>query len=115
MHVTGLIQSDQAGNFTWSEAPNASGGTSITAYNNNRQSTNTATLTVASDPTYVSSGTILFQGPIGESGNPNVAIGGNFSARQEWILAASTLYLLRYTSETADSRVLLALEWYEES
>lgn len=115
MHLVGLVKSSLGGSFTWSEAPNASGGSAITPYNNNRQSTNAATLVVTSNPTFVSAGTVLLQTDVGATGNPTQAAGGNFAARQEWILAQSTLYLLRFVSATNDAKVTLILEWYEES
>ena len=115
IHLVGLVKSSLGGSFVWSEAPNASGGSAVVAYNHNRQSANTATPTVVYDPTFTSAGTILFQTDIGATGNPTTIVGGEFAARQEWILASSQTYLLRYTSATANAKVTLVFEWYEES
>jgi len=115
MHTVVAVNASLAGAFTMSEAPNASGGSAIVAYNNNRQSTNTATLVATSNPTYVSSGTVLIAGGIGAAGNPAKVLGGAFAGRQEWILDQSTLYLLRFVSAAASNDVTIILEWYEES
>lgn len=48
IHLTGLVTATVGGEFSWSEAPNVTGGTSITSYNQNRQSSNSATATVVS-------------------------------------------------------------------
>jgi len=115
IHLVGLVKSSLGGGFTWQEGANCTGGAAITAYNNNRQSANTATLTLLSDPTVTSAGTILIETDVGATGNPTTAAGGDFAARQEWILAQSTEYVLQYTSATANAKVTLILEWYEES
>ena len=114
-HLTGAIESSLAGRFTWSEAPNASGGTSITTYNSNRRSSNTSELVCTTDPTFVSVGTVLLQATIGTPGNPINALGGGVESREEWVLGDGVLYLLQFTSATANAEVSIILEWYEES
>ena len=93
VHLVLAVQSTLAGSFTFSEAPNASGGTSVVAYNNRRPSaaSKTATTTVTYDPTFVSAGTILLQAPIGTSINAVRATGGGAEAREEWILSKKFL------------------------
>lgn len=113
IHLTGVLMADGSGVFTWSEAPNASGGSALVAYNNRRDSANAATLTATSDPTYVSSGTILLTTHVGTYA-PSVNVGGQFANRQEWILAPSTLYLIRFTADGASCRTCIFAEWYEE-
>ena len=113
-HLTGAILADGAGVWTWSEAPNASGGTAITPYNNNRTSANAANLTVTYDPTFVSSGTVLAQSHLGTYA-PSVNVGGQFSNRQEWILEEETIYLIRFTADGASCRTTIIVEFYEET
>jgi len=113
-HLAGLVKSSGAGSFVWSEAPNASGGAAITPYNNNRQSSNSASTTVVSDPTITSAGTTLLQSDVGATGTPQTRVGGEFAARQEWILDTDTAYLLEYTSAADSNKVTLIFEWYEE-
>ena len=112
-HMTGAMLTDGAGVWTWNEAPNATGGSALVEYNNDRTSTNAATVVCTKDPTFTSTGTVLIQSHIGTYA-PSVNVGGQFSNRQEWILKASTKYLIRLTADGASCRSAIVAEWYEE-
>lgn len=113
-HLAFDIEATNSGTWTFSEAPNASGGTAIVTVNKNRLSANTNTLTHTHTPTYVSSGTVLTVGAIGTAGIGNANAGGNGGERDEWILNASTLYLLRFTALNAATNVVIKTSAYRQ-
>lgn len=80
------VDTNDAVTWTFSTGPTASGGTAITAANNNRGSSATLGATVTHTATYVASGTVL---------ETHYATTGIKSMSGWWQLAASTLYLVR--------------------
>lgn len=80
------VETNDAATWTWSKAPNASGGTGITAANRNQGAIATLGATVTHTATYTSSGTVL---------ENHYATVGVQSEGGWWQLAASTLYLVR--------------------
>lgn len=113
IHLEVFVECDKSGVYTWSKAPNASGGTAITPNNHDMDGT-AATLVAAYDPTFVSTGTVLFHGAIGTNAVGVVKVGGASAERDEWILTADELCLLRFTADSATSRTTLIGEFYEE-
>jgi len=115
-HVVLAVSADKGGKWTFSEAPNASGGSAITSYNRDRSSSLTAGTTITHTATYVSAGTILDRGVVGAAGgNPNSVTGGGSIERPEWILAASTIYLVRFVADNATTVTNIRAEYYYES
>ena len=107
-HMYFNVETNKAGAWTFSEAPNATAtaGSTLTAYNNNRQSTESGGLTLIKQGTYTSSGTVLTSHILGsETGGPQtVGIGGASGSMNFRILNVSTAYLLRHVpAETATS------------
>ena len=98
-HTVFSIGAGAAASWTFSEAPNATvtGATAMVAYNNNRQSTTTSGAVVVSKPTFTSTGTVLQKGYIGAYTNPAKGNGDVGEIRNEWILKASTKYLIQAT------------------
>ncbi len=107
------IEADKNGSWTWSEAPNATGGTVLTSFNHNRATGSDGTLTITSDPTIASTGTILDAGPIGTAGNAASIQGGDLESGK-WILNQSTKYLASFTSGAATTAAVLRVD-YDES
>ena len=114
-HLRGQVQADKAGTWTLSKAPGASGGTAITAANSNQQSATTDTLTITHTATYVSSGTVLVNGLVGADSGPMSLCADDKSGDGEWILAVSTLYLVRFVAGAAATNVIVTLRPCRES
>jgi len=114
-HLAFHIDASNSGTWAFSEAPNASGGSALVSFNKNRTSANTSTLTHTHTPTYVSSGTVLTSGAIGTSGLGVSDSGGGANERDEWILNASTLYLIRFTALNAGTTVVIKTSAYRQS
>ncbi len=101
------VEADKAITWIFSEAPSASGGTTLTSFNHNRQSANTDPMaTVVSAITFTSSGTVLQQGSVGSGGGQGSGpTGGDGGLDDKWILATSQSYLMRVTVGASDTNV----------
>ena len=112
-----LVYSVQASNSlvaTWSESPGASGGSAITSYNNERNSSTTALSVLKSAITFTSVGTTLQNILLGGSNSPHERTGGGSGSRQEWILASSGTYLMKADADNASTKVTMEFYYYEE-
>lgn len=105
------IEANKAISWAFSESPNASGGTTLVSYNNNRNSSNSSPVILTSGVTYTSSGTILETHIIG-SNNPNSKLGGEVNSRNEWLLKQGTSYLIRAIPTTASTTINVVLPYY---
>ena len=94
------VETDAAATWTFSEAPNASGGSAITGICTNRTSDSTDPLTVTSEPTYVSSGTVL------ENHLTSTIIGGQAEAHSRWTMAVSSYYLVRVVTTSGMTAII---------
>ena len=110
-HLTFSISATGAGFASFSEAPNASGGTTVAVNNNNRSSGNTSDSGVTSDPTFVSAGTVFRSAQLGAQ-SPSFKNGGETESRVEWPLNIDTLYLLRFVASAA-AAIEMVVEYYE--
>jgi len=86
------------------------GGTSVTPINNNRNSTNTSSLTIVKDPTSITDGTRI----AGFLAGANRQSGFN-NREREVILKQNTTYLFRFTSLANNNAVSFCGEWYEHT
>ena len=97
-HFVAEVDVTGAAALVWSVNPNASGGSAITSFNNNENSSNTSLLTHTLAPTYVSSGTIIetwyVGSATGNAGQPMI-LGGSSGLGREWTLGLSSVHLLR--------------------
>lgn len=99
---------------------NVSGGTTLTAYNNNRNSANTpvAITKWIANPSVGATGTRIDNDQLGSSqtGPQSIPVGGSAAARQEWILknSAKTTYHLLADSLANNNVITLKGYWYEE-
>lgn len=111
-HLDFSVEATNSGTWTFSEAPNASGGTAIVAYDKNRISANVSTVTNTHTATYVSSGSVIESHCIGTAGQGNSSGGGASQSRHEYVLHESTLYLIRFVALNAATNVAVNLSYY---
>jgi len=93
-------------------------GSTYEAYNHNRRSSNTTTLTLAAVATDGSDGTLIYSTGFGTAtgvGATRVTGGGSARGDNEWILKKNTKYLFRITSQTDNNSVNFNLSWYEHT
>ena len=114
VHFFPAVQASNSVTVTFSEAPNASGGSTITAYNADRNATGTATTIIVSAVTYTSAGTVLDRFQLGGSNAAQSKSGGEGGSRQEWIFASSGTYLIRAVADNASTKIVIKGAWYEE-
>lgn len=94
------------------ESPTAGGGTSITVYNNDRNSANTTTTTITSEPTVTSTGAIVLQADAVGSGS---GLGGETIGPREYILKQGTAYQLSCQNSSATSGIIaVRFSYYEQ-
>ena len=84
------------------------GGTSVTAINNNRNSTNTSVLTILKDPSSITDGTRI----AGYLSGAN-RVSGATNRDREIVLKQNTIYLFRFTSLANSNAISFCGEWYE--
>ena len=113
IHFEFFIQSSGNGlTINIFEAPTTSAGTSLTAYNRNRNSATSATATVVHTPTVTSTGTTTIHQDYIPAG---VNRSGETRSENEFVLKQNTKYLIRYVTDAgAGATVVTHLEWYEE-
>lgn len=111
IHFIGSIATEAAGSLQFTETPNATVGTAVIGYNNNRPVGGSAELSITQNGAVTTAGTILGTGYLG--GGTGSKFGGETGLRNEWILNHSTRYLLQFVSSAA-SIVAWNLFWYEE-
>ncbi len=120
-HFVAEFDTDGPGIMTLSKAPNAtaSGGSVITAYNNDENNTTTlSTLTHVACTDYTSSGTVLATYVIGGSsgvGASKTIIGGAGNNRFERILGSESVHLIRWVADLASCRTAIRTHFYKES
>ena len=114
VHMTWIINCSLNGLVELYENPTINAaGTTKTAYNSDRNSTETSTVTHYYDSTTTADGTLLKSFVLGSDGvNPVGADGGNHNHTEEIILKADEDYVFKYTAGTDNSRVTLNLEYY---
>ncbi len=99
VHFVGLIETSAAGTLIFTESPNATVGTIVTAQNNNRRIAGSNETSITHSGAITSTGSILQNGVIG--GGAGSKIGGQFAGHNEWETNAETRYLLRFTASAA--------------
>lgn len=84
-------------------------GTQQTAYNKNRNSSNTPVSTIWLAPTVSTTGSLISSWIVGTG-----RVGGNSRESLEWDYKASTEYLIRVTAKAASDNVCVRFIWYED-
>lgn len=102
--------------ITLHEAVTMTGGTGLTSYNHNRNSTKTAGVVAKHTPTVTNTGTAIGQGFIGGgTGVGGSVSGGERGEQNEWVLKPTTQYLLRINNASSAANIINAnVLWYEE-
>lgn len=99
------------------EGATLTGGASMTSYNHNRNSSNTAEVVVKKGVTVSDAGTQIDQIYMGGGTGNGANASGTESAggTHEWVLKPETTYLIRVTNGSSSSNnVEVNLTWYEE-
>jgi hypothetical protein len=111
MHTLFTVEADKGIYWVIGEAPNATGGSAITVYNNDRASATTSGSVFLGNTTYTSSGTILTQHVTGANGAPSI----DANARNEFLLKSNTNYLVYVTpSPTTTTQTIINCTFYLE-
>jgi len=116
IHYVFNIRSGLNGTIEFFRSPTVtSSGTTLTTYNNDDNSSNTAELLIFEDPTISSTGAARkLVNIIGsDSVSPIGSSGGVTSRSNEHILGQGLYYLIAYTPESNNQRISVCSEWYE--
>lgn len=116
IHMLPFVESSLGVQITLFEAPTITlNGTVQTPINHNRNSLNTATLTVYKTPTVTGNGTQLSTREIGSVAASGRSPGTSSEDRNEneFVLKQNTPYLLRIVTLAANTDVTTILHWYE--
>ena len=92
------------------EGPTASGGNLATTYNRNRNSANTAKMTIYTAPTVNANGTLLDQRTVGDA---TAGVSAS-TVSEEWILKSNTSYLIGLTANSTQDSVAMRIRFYED-
>lgn len=111
IHLVLEVESTAAGTWTFSESPESSAGSALTAYNNKRNDTATSGTTIKGNVVWTSAGTVLEQHYIGAN-NPGSKLGGGANVRNEYILKPSTTYGIRFANTAATTYSVIETYFY---
>lgn len=111
IHFVAGVECDKAATWTFSQC-SASGGSALTSYNNNLNSSSTAGTTIVANPTITTYGTVYETHIIGTTGNPTSRTGGGVEQRNEWLLAPATQYLINVSTVSASSNTVINIPYY---
>jgi hypothetical protein len=109
-HVSPSIEATNSGTWTFSKAPNASGGSALATINMHSEGSVGSGFTHT--VTYTSSGTILENHCIGTAGQGNSSGGGNGASRHEWIFEGGDVGLVRFVALNAATNVAVNITHY---
>jgi hypothetical protein len=99
------------------EGAEVTGGVSVVAINNNRNSTNLSTAVILSQSVMTNAGTLIYSASSGAAGTtPSASDNLGFIERsREIIMKTNTTYLFRVVSRDTDNTISYCGEWYEHS
>lgn len=113
MHYTAIVNSTAEMIAAFHEGVTETGdGAAVSIFNSDRNSSNTSTITMSTDPTTVSDTGTLLRAHSGGSTGP-FAVGSAARSTSENILKQNTKYLIRITSNAADNIIDWEVIWYE--
>jgi hypothetical protein len=110
MHTLFTVEADKGIYWIVGEAPNATGGSAITVYNNDRASLVTSGSVFLGNTTWTSSGTILTQHVTGANGAPSI----DANARNEFLLVPNTKYLVYVIPTSTTTQTIINCTFYLE-
>jgi hypothetical protein len=91
------------------------GGTPMTPVNRHRNMATVSSVTARRDAAVTAAGTII-EDKLLPGGTGGASIGGIAGQREEWVLAPSTIYMLRLTNRAGNAQPMsLEAIWYEEN
>jgi hypothetical protein len=113
IHAIPLVEASLSGRWYLYRGPTVtSNGAAVVARNRYDGSLTASTTAVYGGPTITGTGTEIDGGLIG-GGSSSSRTGGNTSSRSsEWVLAAGTSYLLRFTADANSTVARLGVDWY---
>ena len=115
-HITFLVVGTSQTEIYVYESSTFTGGVEIESINNNRNSTNTADLTVTSAPTVSDVGTLIFAQSTGKAGvNPTKSDSGTYERANELILKRNTAYIFKAVSRDDGNVISYRSDWYEHT
>jgi len=91
------------------------GGTLVTPYNSDRNSTKTSAAVIRLNASVTTAGTILKQKSWGVSGIPSKVLGGGSRSNNELILKQNTKYVFQIINITGANLLSYAGFWYEHT
>jgi len=106
------IETDKAGLYELYEGAVVSAGSALTAVNNNRNSTNTADCLIYGNPSVATAGTFVGAHVIGSTTGGASKSGGS-SSTNKYQLKLDTTYILRFTTDSDNTRVTQGVYWRE--
>jgi len=96
------------------EDAEVSGGTTATPINNNRNSTNTSSLTIAKNPTINTQGTLIYSETRGLEGTNKIpSLSAGFGRSRELVLKRNSTYIFQIKSKEDTNHVSYLGSWYE--
>lgn len=111
LHFVAGLQASLSGTFVFAQNASLSGGSALTAWNNDRSSSNTSGSVIVGTPTVTTYGTAISSVVIGSNDNPT-AVGGFAESRNEFILATSSTYILYFTANATSTFTSLNGSFY---
>lgn len=111
VHFTGAFQSSLSGTFVFSQNASISSGSALNVFNNNLNSAKTSGTVVVGTPTVTTYGTAITTVVIGTN-DKQTSIGGGNEARQEFILATNSTYIIYFTANATSTYSSINLGYY---
>lgn len=113
--IFGMNSSSKA-TFELYENPTVtSTGTTVTAYNRDRNDGSNAVVSVSHTPTVSNNGTLIRMRYIGTGGLANLAGAGDDRGQSEFILEQNEQYYVKGVSEAASNNICVYCTWYEHT
>lgn len=113
-HFTMTAQSSGAATVELYEGGTITGGTAVTIWNRDRNSTKVATVKLYHTPSITSDGTKMVTKWIGGTGF-RADVSGAVRGDSEFILRKNTNYLIRATANANTIKVAIGADWYEHA
>ena len=113
-HFNCKYSSSGAGTWQFYENPTLNAaGTAWSTFNANRNSATTAAITAFYDTTTTSDGTLLWTDRTGADGGGLTRSSGNGSREEELMLKQNEDYILKFTPDADNAKVIVNCSWYE--
>ena len=107
VHIDFTISANKSGVIAFSEGDTLAGGTALAAYNNDRNSGNSASSVLKHDATISAAGTTLRTIVLGAGQTTRISL------NTEFILKPSTAYSVVFTADGASTTAAINADFYE--